>query len=117
MSENQFANVLERKEFKEGAVNKMTNIKTEQLGADTYYFRPGQVLAYHQHPESDQIFFILQGEGKFYLDDGRELVIDVNAGSVVLAPAGVWHQLANTGAGELVASQVTKLPATVVQRG
>ena len=51
-----YSNVLEKKEFKEGSVNKVTQIKSEQLTADTYYFKPGQVLDYHKHPEGPDIF-------------------------------------------------------------
>lgn len=111
-----FVNVLEKLQMQEGAVAKIVNIKTEQLGADTYYFAPGQVLAYHKHPESDQIFFILSGTGKFYLDPGEEKVFDVVPGMIILAPRDVWHQLINTGDVPLVASQVTKLPVTSVPR-
>lgn len=110
-------NVKDQGAYQDSAVNKVANIKTDQLGADTYYFKPGQVLSYHKHPNSDQIFLIVEGEGKFYLDDGgREQVIDVKCGSLILAPANVWHQLENTGGKNLVATQVTKLPATGVQR-
>lgn len=92
------------------AVNKVTNLKTEQIGVDTYYFRPGQVLDYHKHHGSDQVFFIIAGEGTFYLDDGVETRIEVRPGSVVLAPADVLHKLVNTGAGNLVATSATHLP-------
>lgn len=110
-------NVVDAAEFRDSAVRKVPNIKTDQMGVDTYYFRPGQVLEYHRHPGSDQVFFILQGEGKFYLDDGaQEVSCDVKTGSVVLAPAGIWHKLVNTGRSDLIAAQATNLPATVENR-
>lgn len=107
----QTVNVLDHKAYKDDAVNKLTHFATEQMSVDTYYFNPGQVLKYHVHANSDQIFFFIEGEGKFYLNqNGQDEVIDVRPGVVVLAPAGVQHQVENTGSVPLVASQVTKLP-------
>lgn len=48
------ANVLDKKDYKDGDVSKVTYLKTEQMAQDTYYFKPGQVLAYHRHPNGDQ---------------------------------------------------------------
>ncbi|MEW6243486.1 MAG: cupin domain-containing protein [Bacillota bacterium] len=112
----QSVNVLTKLHVQDSGVNKVANMKTDQIGADTYYFSPGQVLAYHQHPESDQLFIVLQGNGKFYLDDGTEEAFDVGPGSIILAPRGVWHQLVNTEETPLVASQVTRLPVSSVSR-
>ncbi len=107
-------NVIEKKEFKEGNVNKVAFIKTEQLGHDSYYFRAGQVLAYHRHPEGDQIFFVHEGKGKFYLDNGSEESVELKPGVCVLAPKGVWHKIVADG--ELVVSQVTKQGAGMETR-
>src|SRR3989337_4240626 len=87
------ANVMEKKEFKNENVNKVTQIKSEQLTADTYYFKPGQVLDYHRHPEGDQIFFVHEGEGTFCLDNGKEECVSLKPGVAVLAPKGVWHKI------------------------
>lgn len=103
-------------QFKSDAVNKVALIKTDDLGADVYYFQPGQVLEYHKH-KTDQIFFILKGEGTFSLDDGtNEQTFAVKAGAIVLAPNEVWHKLENTGNDELIAAQATKLPTDLHQR-
>ncbi len=109
-----YLNVLEKKEFKEGSVNKVTQIKSEQLTADTYYFKPGQVLDYHRHPEGDQIFFVHDGEGTFYLDNGKEESTGLKAGITILAPKGIWHKIvAKT---DLIVSQATKQPAGMEPR-
>ncbi len=52
----QQADVLAKKEFKDDNVNKVTYLKTDAIAQDTYYFKPGQVLDYHRHPNGDQIF-------------------------------------------------------------
>lgn len=110
----QQANILEKKEFKEDAVNKLTFIKTEQLVQDTYYFKPGQVLDYHRHPGGDQVFFVQDGEGTYYSDNGVEEKVALRPGVVVLAPKGVWHKI--IAKSDLVVSQATAQPAGFEKR-
>lgn len=105
----QQANVTATKEFKDDAVNKVTYIKTEQLAQDTYYFKPGQVLDYHRHPGGDQIFFVHEGEGTYYTDDGKVEETALKAGVVVLAPKNVWHKI--VAKNNLIVSQSTHQPA------
>ncbi len=108
------ANVCETKEFKDDPVNKVTYIKTDSLTQDTYYFNAGQVLAYHRHPGGDQIFFVHEGEGTYYLDAGSEESTELKPGVTVLAPKGVWHKI--VASTELVVSQATVQPAGLEQR-
>ncbi|MCK4738310.1 MAG: cupin domain-containing protein [Deltaproteobacteria bacterium] len=108
------ANVVEEKEFNDGAVKKVSRIKTDAIGQDTYYFNDGQVLDWHRHPTGDQVFFVHEGKGKYYLDDGTEECIDINAGCVMLAPKNVWHKI--VAEGELVVSQATTQPAGMETR-
>lgn|GEM_PF-4792075 len=54
------------------------------------------------------MFFVIQGSWKFYLDNGSEEVIDVQVGSIIYIPAGIWHQLENNDSQDMVASQCTK---------
>ncbi len=103
------ANVVATKEFDSENVKKVTYIKTDQVGQDTYYFNAGQVLAYHRHPTGDQIFFVHEGEGTYYLDGGTEETTKLTPGTVVLAPKGVWHKI--VASTELVVSQATHQPA------
>ncbi len=111
----QQANVLEKKEFKADAVNKVTYVKTDQIAQDTYYFNPGQVLAYHRHPEGDQVFFVHEGEGTYFEDaGGKEVSAALMAGVVVVAGKGVWHKIAAKTS--LVVSQATRQPAGMEKR-
>ncbi|MBI5810887.1 MAG: cupin domain-containing protein [Deltaproteobacteria bacterium] len=111
----QQANISAKKElFKDDAVNKVTYLKTEQLVQDTYYFKPNQVLDYHRHPQGDQVFFVHEGEGTYYTDDGKEESTALKPGVTVLAPKGVWHKVvAKTN---LVVSQATAQPAGMEKR-
>lgn len=108
------ANVAAKAEFKDDAVNKVTFLKTEQLAQDTYYFKPGQVLDYHRHPSGDQIFFVHEGEGTYFSDNGKEETLDLKPGVVVLAPKGVWHKI--VAKNQLVVSQATSQPAGFEKR-
>lgn len=110
----QKADVLEKKDFKADSVNKVTCVKTDGLAQDTYYFKAGQVLDYHRHPNGDQIFFVHEGTGTYYTDDGKEESAPLKPGIVVLAPKGVWHKVvAKT---ELIVSQATVQPAGMEKR-
>lgn len=108
------ANVCETKAFKDNPVNKVTYLKTDSLTQDTYYFNADQVLEYHRHPTGDQIFFVHEGEGTFYLDGGTEESLELKPGVTVLAPKGVWHKV--VASTELVISQATVQPAGLEQR-
>jgi quercetin dioxygenase-like cupin family protein len=102
-------NVIEAQEMTNEKVNKVTNIKTDQLGQDTYYFKAGQILDYHRHPEGDQIFFVHAGEGTYFLDDGTEDTIALKPGVIVLAPKNTWHKIEADS--DLTVSQATALPS------
>lgn len=99
--------VFANQQFNDQSVNKVNNFTGEDLTTDTYYFQAGQILPYHRHPQGDQVFFILKGQGNFYLDNGGESLVEVADGSIIYVPAGVWHKLENTGGADLIASQVT----------
>lgn len=127
MSESGLINVFQDRRFTGINIARVQNVRGSQLSVETYYFKPGQSLRYHRHPDSEQAFIFFSGEGVFYLDssaDGGnsleqvgETTIAVKPGSIVLAPAGVWHSLANTGGGELIVAEVSVLPLGSVERG
>ncbi|MBE9532116.1 MAG: cupin domain-containing protein [Proteobacteria bacterium] len=102
-------NVIDAQEMTDEKVNKVTNIKTDQLGQDTYYFKAGQILDYHRHPEGDQIFFVHAGEGTYFLDAGTEETTELKPGVIVLAPKNVWHKIEADS--DLTVSQATALPS------
>ena len=68
----QQADVLAKKEFKDDNVNRVTYLRTDAIAQDTYYFKPGQMLDWHRHPNGDQVFFVQEGEGVCFIDDGKE---------------------------------------------
>jgi mannose-6-phosphate isomerase-like protein (cupin superfamily) len=58
---------------------------------------PGGGAVLHTHPY-EEIFLTLEGEATFTVGDAT---IEVGAGQIVVAPAGVPHKFVNTGTGQL----------------
>ncbi len=58
---------------------------------------PGGGAVLHTHPY-EEIFVTLEGEATFTVGDAT---IEVGAGQVVVAPAGVPHRFVNSGSGPL----------------
>ncbi len=112
----QSSDINEKKAYTDGAVSKVTLLKTDTLTLDVYYFKAGQALGYHRHPAGDQMFTVISGSGTFKLDDGKEHSMAVKPGSTFLAPLNAWHDLIDGGKGDLVAQQVTKQPAGFEKR-
>jgi mannose-6-phosphate isomerase-like protein (cupin superfamily) len=55
---------------------------------------PGQATQRHYHGESEEIYFVLEGEAEMELDDDRARV---EAGQAIPIPPGAWHQIRNVG--------------------
>jgi oxalate decarboxylase/phosphoglucose isomerase-like protein (cupin superfamily) len=49
----------------------------------------------HNHPDADEILFMISGEGEQMLDD--EPPVTVRPGAMVYIPRGVFHSTMNTG--------------------
>ena len=57
-----------------------------------------QATERHYHRLTEEIYFVLKGQGRMEVDDE---VTFVRPGDAVLIPAGAWHQLENNGMSEL----------------
>lgn len=62
-------------------------------------FEPGQEHGLHTHAGMDKVYHVLAGRGRFLLSD-REL--DMEAGTMLIAPEGAPHGIRNTGTERLV---------------
>jgi oxalate decarboxylase/phosphoglucose isomerase-like protein (cupin superfamily) len=71
----------------------------EQMSAVSLYFDPGQGHARHNHPGSEQLIFVIAGEGEMMIEDeaGRPVKTAIGAGSLVTIPRGAFHSTFNTG--------------------
>lgn len=53
----------------------------------------------HNHPEADEVIYVLEGEGEQMLDD--EDTVRVRPGDCIWIPQGVYHSTINRGAGPM----------------
>lgn len=69
------------------------------MSAVSLYFEPGQGHARHNHEESEQIIFVVSGEGEqiVELEPGKIVKQKLSAGSLVFIPKGAYHSTFNTG--------------------
>lgn len=75
----------------------------KQFSAAVVTVPPGQGHARHNHPGSEEIIYILKGEGEQMVEDeaGRPYVQKVHAGCTVFIPESRFHSTLNTGADEM----------------
>jgi oxalate decarboxylase/phosphoglucose isomerase-like protein (cupin superfamily) len=57
--------------------------------------QPGRGHDRHNHPESEEILYVLSGEGEQVLDDREPF--EVKPGDTIYVPTGVFHSTRNTG--------------------
>jgi oxalate decarboxylase/phosphoglucose isomerase-like protein (cupin superfamily) len=57
--------------------------------------QPGRGHDRHNHPESEEILYVLSGEGEQMLDDREAFA--VKPGDTIYVPTGVFHSTRNTG--------------------
>jgi mannose-6-phosphate isomerase-like protein (cupin superfamily) len=57
--------------------------------------QPGQATTRHYHAATEEIYFVLEGEGDLELDGARRTVAP---GDAALIPPGAWHQIRVGGA-------------------
>lgn len=60
---------------------------------------PGARHDKHRHPNCDEFFVVIQGNGFIYTDTDRE---PSKKGDVIFTPRGHWHGFDNTGAEDVV---------------
>lgn len=56
---------------------------------------PGQGHERHNHPTSEEILYVLSGEGQQMVDDGEPFAI--KAGDSIYIPTAIFHSTLNTG--------------------
>ncbi|HWA20608.1 MAG TPA: cupin domain-containing protein [Devosia sp.] len=63
----------------------------------------GQGHARHNHPGSEEIIFVISGEGEQMVEDtdGKPVVETVRAGCTVFVPESRFHSTLNTGSGPM----------------
>ena len=72
---------------------------SERFFYDTYCLRPGQAQKVHSHEDSDKVYYVLEGTGRFTVGDEEE---DLGGGHAVIARAGEPHGVRNDTGDNLV---------------
>ncbi len=70
--------------------------ETQHAVIVAWYVKPGQEIAPHLHPNGQDTWTILSGQGEYYLDKAGNKQ-DIKAGDVVVAPLGNVHGVINKG--------------------
>jgi oxalate decarboxylase/phosphoglucose isomerase-like protein (cupin superfamily) len=58
---------------------------------------PGKGHERHNHPDAEEVLYVLSGEGDQMLDDDGERWFGVRAGDTIYVPRGMFHATINTG--------------------
>ncbi len=77
---------------------KTTLFQAEALMVGLKCLEPGQVQRPHVHDNQDKFYYVVEGEGRFWLAEEQ---VPAAAGEIVWAPAGLRHGVENAGDGRL----------------
>ena len=86
-------------DFNDARMGKSTIFMSDRMLVGLNAFEPGQEHALHGHEDQDKVYHVLEGEGVFLLED-RD--IEMSAGTMLVAPAGVPHGVRNTSDERLI---------------
>lgn len=89
----------ELKNFSPEKMVKVNLFETENFFCDIYCFEPGQQQKLHTHNGADKVYFVLEGEGKFFVGT-EEKILD--QGNAILAASGFVHGVENISQNKLV---------------
>ncbi len=87
---------LDGSEIRELLAHRNSSIRHQSLAEAR--LSPGQSTTPHFHRRSEEIYYLLSGEGQMRLGDE---VRAVGPGDAIAIPPGMVHQLTNSGAGVL----------------
>jgi len=90
---------LEHATFSDEKMGKVTLFHSEHMLVGLNCFEPGQQHALHAHADLDKLYHVIEGTGTFLLE-ARET--ELEAGMMLVAPAGVPHGIRNTSSERLV---------------
>jgi putative monooxygenase len=68
---------------------------SEFLTSGLTIFEPGEASSLHEHPESEEVNFIVRGSGEVVTEDGGRTPFAAH--TFMFIPKGVKHQHVNTG--------------------
>ncbi len=95
-SSNQFWLGLEEEGFRRKVFKVVDKelVNSEHIVAGLTIFEPGESSSYHNHPDSEEVDYIVRGSGKVASEDEED---EFGANSFMFIPTGVFHRHVNTG--------------------
>lgn len=78
---------------------KTTLFQADSLLLGLNCLQPGQVQQPHTHAGQDKFYYVVEGEGLFWLGEEQ---VRADVGTVVWAPAGLVHGVQNAGSSQLI---------------
>lgn len=93
-----FKDALNIKQFSPDKMQKVNLFETRNFFCDVYCLEPGQEQKVHAHKDEDKLYFVLDGNGTFFVDDESQ---ELGEGKIVFAPAGSNHGVKNTSEARL----------------
>ncbi len=85
--------------------------RTDKVAFNVYTFQPWQALTNHRHPDSDELFYVVEGRCVFYV--GRE-ERPVEANHAVYVPGGAGHAVLSCSGGATLISVQGPQPVTSI---
>ncbi|MFY9221776.1 MAG: cupin domain-containing protein [Blastocatellia bacterium] len=89
----------ELKNFSPEKMVKINLFETENFFCDIYCFEPGQQQKLHSHKGADKVYFVLEGEGKFFVGTEEKIL---GQGHAILAASDFMHGVENISKNRLV---------------
>jgi len=80
-------------------MGKSTLFESPRMLVGLNAFEPGQAHALHAHAGMDKLYYVIEGQGHFLLDDSE---LPMRAGDVLVAPDGVPHGVRNSSSERLL---------------
>ena len=74
-------------------------IKSERMTFGIADLPPKTKMDPHMHSEEEEIIYIIEGFGKLYI--GKDIVEDIEAGTVIVAPKNIDHYMENESNSEM----------------
>lgn len=70
---------------------------TSRFTMGVVLLQPGKGHARHNHPGSEEILYVISGQGNQMIDEDGERWQPITAGDLVHIPADIFHATVNTG--------------------
>lgn len=85
--------------FSPDKMGKVTIFSSDHMLVGLNCFEAGQQHKLHAHADMDKAYLVIEGSGTFLLEDQES---ELEAGMLLVAPAGVPHGIRNTSSERLI---------------